>query len=131
MLKSSLCDYSDTQIIVKRRIKLTGAGDDAAARQADERNKGKIFKSCLPFITCKSEINNTEIDNAKYIDTVTPMCNLIENSDNYSKKSGSLQQYYKDSLADSKLFKSKVKKIGNTLNNGNTKHVEIIAPLKY
>ena len=70
MLKSSLCDYSDTQILVTKRIKLTGAGDDAAARQADERNKGKIFKSCLPFITCKSEINNTEIDNAKDIDIV-------------------------------------------------------------
>ena len=96
-----------------------------------KKNKGVIFKDCRPFITCKSEINNTEIDNAKYIDTVTPMYNLIENSDNYSKKSGSLQQYYEDSLADSKLFKSKVKKIGNTLNNGNTKHVEIIAPLKY
>ena len=49
-----------------------------------------IFKDCRPFITCKSEINNTEIDNAKYIDTVTPMYNLIENNDNYSKKSGSL-----------------------------------------
>ena len=55
-----------------------------------KKNKGVIFKDCRPFITCKSEINNTEIDNAKYIDTVTPMYNLIENNDNYSKKSGSL-----------------------------------------
>ena len=35
-----------------------------------------------------SEINNTQIDNAKDIDTVLPMCNLIEYSDNYSKTSG-------------------------------------------
>ena len=62
---------------------------------------------------------------------IMPVYNLIENSDNYSKKSGSLKQYYKDSLANSKSFKSKVKKIGNTRSNSNTKHVKIIAPLKY
>ena len=31
---------------------------------------------------CMSEINNTQIDNAKYIDIVMPMYNLTENSDN-------------------------------------------------
>ena len=39
MLKSSLCDYSDAYIVVKGRIKITGVGADAAARQADERDK--------------------------------------------------------------------------------------------
>ena len=42
-----------------------------------------------------------------------PMYNLIEYSDNYSKTSGRLWQYYKDepndNLADSESFKSKVK----------------------
>ena len=38
--KSSLCDYSYAYILVKGRITITGAGADAAARQADERNKG-------------------------------------------------------------------------------------------
>ena len=32
MLKSSLCDYSDTYILVKRNIIITGAGDNAAAK---------------------------------------------------------------------------------------------------
>ena len=36
MLKSSLCDYSDAYILVKREITITGAGDDAAGRYADE-----------------------------------------------------------------------------------------------
>ena len=36
-------------------------------------------------INCKNEINNAEIDNAKDIDIVMPMYNLIEYSDNYSK----------------------------------------------
>ena len=135
MLKSSLCDYSDVYILAKERIKITGAGYDDAARQADERNKGVIFKNCAPFINCKSKINNTEVDNAKDIDIVMPMCNLIEYSDNYSKTSGGLWQYYKDEsnkdLADSELFKSKITVTGNNLANGNTKDVEIIVPLKY
>ena len=65
MLKSSLCDYADAYILVKGTITITGAGDDAAARRADERNKGVIFKNCVPFTKCISEINDTEIDNAQ------------------------------------------------------------------
>ena len=45
MLKSSLCDHSDACILVKGRITITGAGADAAARQADERNKRVTFKT--------------------------------------------------------------------------------------
>ena len=90
MLKPSLCDYSDAQILVKGKITITGAGADAAARKADERDKGIIFKNCTPFINCKSEINNTEIDNAKDIDIVVPMYKLLEYSDNYSKTSRNL-----------------------------------------
>ena len=64
-----------------------------------------------------------------------PMYNLIEYSDNYSKTSGSLWQYYKDipndNLARSESFKYKVKITGKSTNNGNKKDVEIIAPLKY
>ena len=63
-----------------------------------------------------------------------PMYNLTEYSDNYSNTSGSLWQYYKDdphdNLANSGSFKSKVKITGKTQNNGNTKDVEIIVPLK-
>ena len=43
-----------------------------------------------------SGINNTQVDNAKDIDIVMSMYNLIEYSDNYSKTSGSLWQYCKD-----------------------------------
>ena len=79
--------------------------------------------------------NNTDIDNAKNIDIVMPMYNLIEYSDNYAKTSRSLYQYYKDepnnNLADSESFKSKVKITGKTPAAGNTKDVEIIVPLKY
>ena len=136
MLKSSLCDYSDAYILVKGKITIAGAGADAAARQADERNKGVTFKNCAPFINFISEINNTQIDNAKDIDIVIPMYNLIEYSDNYAKTTGSLWQYFRDEPAnddieDSKSFKSKTKITGKTPNNDNEKDVEIMVPLKY
>ena len=89
MLKSSLCDYSDAYILFKRKITITGAGADAAARQADERNKGVAFKNCAPFTTCKTNINNVEIDNCQDIDIIMLMYNLKEYSDNYAKTSGS------------------------------------------
>ena len=102
MLRSNLCNYVDAYILVNGTITITGAGADAAARQADERDKGVTSKNCTPFIKCISRINNTETDNAKYIDIVMPMFNLIEYSDNYSKSSGSLWQYCKDEPNDNK-----------------------------
>ena len=134
-LRSSLCDYADSYILVKGTITITGEGDHAAAERADERNKGVTFKNRAPFTKCISRINNTDIDNAHDFDIVMPMYNLIEYSDNYSKTSGSLWQYYKDipndNLTDSESFKSKVKITGKTPVDGNTKDVEIIVPLKY
>ena len=138
MLKSSLCNYSDAYILVKGTITITGRGADAAARQADERDNGVSFKNCAPFINCISEINNTQIDNAKDIDIVMPMY-LIEYSDNYAKTSGSLCQYFRDephdnNTEDFESFKSKIKITGktpNNNNNNNVKDVEIIVPLKY
>ena len=65
MLRSSLCDYADAYILAKEKITITGAGDNAAARRADERNKGVIFQNCVPFTKCISEINDKEIDNAQ------------------------------------------------------------------
>ena len=55
----------------------------------------KYFKNCAPFTNCIGEINDTQIDNAKDIDIVMPMYNLIEYSDNYAKTTGSLWQYCK------------------------------------
>ena len=93
MLKSSLCDYSDTYILVKGTTSI-------AEQEGDNPNNNNkevvVFKDCTPFTDCISEINNTQIDNAKDIDVVMPMYNLIEYSHNYSKTSGSLWMYYRD-----------------------------------
>ena len=92
MLKSGLCNRSGAYILVKGKIKITGAGADAAAKQADEIDEGVIFKNCAPFINCKTEIYK-EIYDAKHFDIVMLMFNLIEYSVNYSKASASLCQY--------------------------------------
>ena len=62
----------------------------AADADANNTNEKVIFKNCAPFTDCISKINNTQIDNAKDIDIVIPIYNLIVYSDNYSKTSGSL-----------------------------------------
>ena len=100
MLRSNLCDYADSYILVKGTITITGEGDNANARQADERDRGLTFKNCAPFTKCISRIKNTDIDNVHDIDIVMPMYNLTEYSDNYYKTSESLWQYYKDDPND-------------------------------
>ena len=142
MLKSSLCDYSDAYIHVRGTITVNNTA--VADANANNTNKKVIFKNCAPFTNCISQISNTDLDNAKYLDIVMPMYNLIEYSDNYSKTSGNLWQYTKyipavddnnavvnfsnNNLTDS--FNFKVKMTGQTGNNG-TKNVEIMVPLKY
>ena len=142
MLKSTLCDYSDAYILVKGTISVNNTA--AAGAGANNINRKVIFKNCAPFTNCISEINNTQIGNAKDIDIVRPMYNLIEYSDNYAKTTGSLWQYCKDipalnandeivvfmvnNLTDS--FNFKVKITGETGDDG-TKDVEIMVPLKY
>ena len=121
--------------------------NNAAAEGAAANNAAKkvIFKNCAPFTNCISKINNTQIENAQYIDTVMPMYNLTEYSDNYSKTSGSLWQYCKDipavnnagnivdftatNTTDSFKFKTKI--TGQTNNDGEINGVEIMVPLKY
>ena len=112
ILKSSLCDYTVSYILVSGTITITGARDDNNVKRLDKRNKGVIFKNCASFTDCMSEISNTQIDNAKDIDTVMPMYILLEYSDNYSKTSGRLWQCHRDgpnaNTVTSESFKLKI-----------------------
>ena len=83
-------NYSDAYILVSGTVTIIGEGADDAAKRVDEREKLVIFKNWAPFTDCISEINNTQINNAKDIDAVIPMYNLIEYSNNYSKTSAKL-----------------------------------------
>ena len=125
IIKSNLCDCSDVYILVIRTITITRAGADDAAKRADEGNKAVIFKNCVPFTECISNVNNSQIENAKDIDVVMVMNDLILYSDNYLKISGSLWQCYRDkpndNMTKSESFISKIKITGNTPNSDNKK----------
>ena len=79
-LESIVCDYSDVYILVTGNITVTG-GDE---------NTKVAFKNRAPFEKCRTEINETFVDDAQYIHIAMPMYNLIGYSDNYSDTSGSL-----------------------------------------
>ena len=93
VLKSSLYDYSDAYILVNATI--TVLNTRANGTNPNNR-KNVVIKNSAPFTNCISKINNTQIDNAKEIDIVMLMYILIECSDNYSKTSSKLWDYYSD-----------------------------------
>ena len=143
MLRSSVCDYSDPYILVKGNI--VANNTTAAGADANNTNKKVIFKNCASFTNCVSKINNTDIDNTKYIDIVMPMYNLIEYIDNYSKTSESLWKYYEDipavnndgdivnfnetNATNSLHFKTKI--TGQANDDGEINGIEILVPLKF
>ena len=100
MIRSDLCHYSHSYILVSGTIKITGEEADDAEKQADERNEGVIFNTYAPFAECVGNVNNTQTDNAKDIDFVMPIYNLIEYHDNYLQTSGSLWQCYRNEPND-------------------------------
>ena len=94
---------------------VTGAGAHDVAKQLVERNKAVIFKNCEPFTDCIGGTNSIQIDNAKDLDVVMLMYNLIEQRENYYKTTGSLWQCYRDDpndfITNSASFRCKIKTI--------------------
>ena len=87
-LKSSLCDYPDAYILVTGNIVVAGS----------DNNRKIALKNCAPVKKCRTEINDTVIDEAEHINIAMPMYNLIEYIDNYSDTSGSLWQFKRDEI---------------------------------
>ena len=142
MRKSNLCDYSDAYIHVKVTMTVPNIG---TAPASNNRNKIVIFENCAPFTNCRSEMYNTEVDDAHGIDVVMPMYNFIQYSGAYLKTSGSSWQYNTDEPAlsdndnimdfpydsnNSISFKLK-QQITWQAGNNEIKDVEIMVPLKY
>lgn len=53
ILRSNLCDFDHSYIVVKETIRVK------AAVERDRANRQLIFKYCAPFTSCISEVNNT------------------------------------------------------------------------
>ena len=102
IIKLSLCDV---QIVPKENIIVVETEVNAAARPADRNNKSAIFKNVSPFTDFLNETNYTQVNNAKNINALMSMYNILECSNGYSKTSRSLRGYYRektnDDLADS------------------------------
>ena len=67
-LESSLCDYSDAYVLVTGNIAVVGA----------DNNTKVAYKKSAPFWKCRTEINETFIDEAEQINIAMSMYNLIE-----------------------------------------------------
>ena len=131
-LESSLCDYSDAYILVTGNITVTG-GDN---------NTKVAFKNCTPFNKCRTEINETFVDEADIINITMPMYNSLEYSDNYSDTSESLRNFKRDEIEEdadltinnASSFQYKANLIGDTVADGANRqkeNVKIAVPLKY
>ena len=114
VLKPNLCDYAEAYILVDGTIRATNAVN--ATRLA--------LKNYAPFTKCNLEINDEHVDTAKNLDTVMPMYNLIEHSDNYQDSSATPYQYKRDkppeddavvdlTADNSDSLKYKIKLLGN------------------
>ena len=87
-IEPSLCDYSNAYILVTGNITAT---PNHAITQV-------VFKNCAPVKDCRTEVNDTFVDYADFINIAMPMYNLIEYSDNYSDTSGSLWNFKRDEI---------------------------------
>ena len=137
VLKSNLCDYNDTYILVRGDIIVAAA----PARQVS-------FKNCATVTKCITKIDGTTTDGTEGLDLVIPMYNLIEYSSNYTETTRSLWFYSNDEATDFnnniantddfKSFNYKAKLSGNTdvqrnpnNANGTLKNATITVPSKY
>ena len=138
VIKPSLFDYSDANILVIGDITITDIAADTNVS----------FKNCAPFIRCVTHINDEHVETAENLDIIMPMYNLIEYSDKYSDSSGSLYQFKRDessvnnagnppnvALNNSSSFKYKASFLGKATDGDgddrSLKNPKIVVPLKY
>ena len=139
-IESCLCDYSYAYILVTGDIAVKKRNNDDT-NNIDITQATKVaFKNSAPFNKCRTEMNETFVDEADFFNITMPMYNLIEYSDHYSDTSGSLWNFKRDKIINNEdvtdddnapSFKYKANLIGNTGNNGRKNGVKIAIPLKY
>ena len=128
-IESSLCDYSDAYVLVTGNINVAGGNDDTKV----------AFKNYAPFEKCRTEINETFVDDAQHINIAMPMYSLIEYSDNYFDTSSSLWQFKRDEIEGDVDLTVDAQHIPNNSSSfkykssfmTNRNGVKIVVPLKY
>ena len=143
-IESNLCDYSDPYLLVTGKIAVTrtiaAAGAQPQRKQVLTEAIQVAFKNCAPLKDCRTEISDTFVDYADFINIAIPMYNLIEYSDNYSDTSGSLLDFKKDEIVNNADLtnddndpscKYKASLITNNETDGTKMGVKIAVTLKY
>ena len=144
-IEACLCDYSDACILVTRNITVTRTiaaadGNSLRRKQPLAAATQVAFKNCTPFKDYRTETDGTFVDYADFINTATPMYNLIEYSDNYSDISRSLWGFKSDEVVNNAdvtnndngpSVKYKASLITDTEANGTKNGIKIAVPLKY
>ena len=82
MLKSNLCDYNYARVLVNDDVTMIGDNGTQVA-----------FKICATFIKFTTKIDGTIIVDARDLDLITSMYNLLEYSSNYFNMTGNLWFY--------------------------------------
>ena len=137
---SSLCDYSDAYILVTVDVFVKRRNTVHTADIALNAVTQVAFKNCAPFKDCRTEVNDTVLDYADFINIAMPMYNLLKYSDNYSDTSESLGVFERDEVVNNAHvtnnnnvppFEYKASVIGDTKANGVKNGVKVAVPLKY
>ena len=89
-----MCDYSDAYNVVKGWISVQ------VTDNAKKRNKKLTVKNNTQSRSCILKNNNIFTGNAKDLDIVMFMYNLLEYNDSYSVTRGNLWNYYRDQMYD-------------------------------
>ena len=127
---SDACYYSDAYILITGISTVTRRNDANTEDIALSAAIQVVFKNCAPLKDCRTEINDTFVDYAGFINITMPIYNLIEYSHNYYDTSGrsrSFKRYEIVGNADvtnndnAPSFKYKEVIIGDTENNGTKK----------
>ena len=150
-LRNDLCDFNDPCIVVTGKIIATNLGNNN-----DVYNRKVSLKNSAPFFNCVLKINSQLIEDARSLDIVMQMYNLLYYFKNLRNTTGSLWNYYPDMpksghndddnlkeriiypIKDSESFNYKTKLIGNQGNNlpaindlvNAEKDMKIVVPLK-
>ena len=129
-IESSLCDYFDTYILVTGNITVTGGN----------ANTKLAFKNCAPFKNCRTEINNTFVDYADFINVAiwlnTVIIIILQEFYGSLKETNSLWIIMKSLLIllQKILHHLNTNLIGNTVVDGANsikERIKIAVPLKY
>ena len=110
-------EVNDAYIAIKETINILAT----VGNENNKAQKNFTFKNNAPLRSCISKIGNTLLDNGEVLDAVMPVYNLLEYSENYSVKSGSLWNCYRDEIdgvddnaSQGKSFEYKTKIIRKT-----------------